>query len=267
MKPLRILFLCTGNSCRSQMAEGLARELGKGMLEAWSAGSNPRPIHPLAIEAMRKVNIDISGYRSKHLNAFAGQRFDYVITVCDRLKETCPTLPDATEQLHWSFEDPASAIGALDHRQRAFDRVREEIRTRIQLMLIAQSISRMRCANRCDSDRRKIMKTVLFACIHNAGRSQMAAALFNLLADPRQAKAFLPEPNRGRESSRSPSGDEGAQRRSQHREAPVPERRARSDGQSLGHDGVRRSVPLCPRARTPRLAAGGSKGQAYRARS
>jgi arsenate reductase len=133
--PVRILFLCTGNSCRSQMAEGLARTLGHGHVEAWSAGTHPRAVHPLAIEAMRIVEIDISGHRSKHIDELKEQDFDYVITVCDRANEKCPTREGTRDRLHWSFEDPAALVADHGQQLKLFERVRDEIRARIQLFL------------------------------------------------------------------------------------------------------------------------------------
>src|SRR5437762_2011307 len=105
----RVLILCTGNSARSQMAEGLFRhEAGDGF-EVFSAGTKPSQVRPEAVAVMREIGIDISGYRSKSVDEFTGQEFDYVITVCDHAKELCPVVPGRTKHLHWSFEDPASA--------------------------------------------------------------------------------------------------------------------------------------------------------------
>jgi arsenate reductase len=127
----RILFLCTGNSCRSQMAEGWLRHLGGDQFDVFSAGTHPAGLNPGAVEAMREVGIDISGQRSKHLSEFTGQPFDTVITVCDRAKESCPVFPGGGVVLHWSFDDPASAIGTPAERQAVFRRVRNEIRNQI----------------------------------------------------------------------------------------------------------------------------------------
>jgi arsenate reductase len=134
---LRLLFLCTGNSCRSQMAEGWARHLGRGRVDAFSAGTAPKGLHPLAVKAMGEVGIDISGQSSKHVDAFDGQRFDFAITVCDRAKESCPLRPGST-MVHWSFDDPAEATGSEEEKLEVFRRVREEIRHRIALFLDAQ---------------------------------------------------------------------------------------------------------------------------------
>ena len=128
----RVLVLCTGNSARSQMAEGLLRELGGGRFEVHSAGTRPGGVRPEAIEAMREVGIDISGQRSKSVEEFAGQRFDAVITVCDNARESCPVFPGRVERVHWSFEDPAAAEGDWDARLAVFRRVRDEIGARLR---------------------------------------------------------------------------------------------------------------------------------------
>ena len=133
-----VLFLCTGNSARSQMAEGLLRELGGDRFDAESAGTTPVGLNPLAVEVMRESGIDISGQRSKSVTDFLSQRFDHVITVCDRAKESCPIFPGAAQTLHWSFDDPAEAGGGEDERKKVFRRVRDEIRHRIRLFLATQ---------------------------------------------------------------------------------------------------------------------------------
>lgn len=122
----RVLILCTGNSARSQMAEGLLRAMAGERFEVESAGTHPSRVNPLAVEAMRERGIDISGHRSKALSEFAGRRFDHVITVCDNAKESCPVWPGA-RALHHSFEDPAAAEGSDAERLTAFRRVRDEI--------------------------------------------------------------------------------------------------------------------------------------------
>lgn len=129
----RVLILCTGNSARSQMAEGLLRHLSvEGSFEVFSAGTEPSRVNPLAIEAMREKGIDISGQRSKSVDEFRGQEFDYVITVCDRAAENCPAFPGRTERIHWSFDDPAAAEGERDERLALFRRVRDEIEGRLR---------------------------------------------------------------------------------------------------------------------------------------
>jgi arsenate reductase len=131
----RVLFLCTGNSCRSQMAEGLLRQLAGDRFEVASAGTHPVGLNPGAVEAMRQIGLDISGQRSKHITEFTGRTFDYVITVCDRAREECPIFPGAGRQLHWGFDDPAAAWGPPEARRAVFRRVRDEIATRIQRFL------------------------------------------------------------------------------------------------------------------------------------
>jgi arsenate reductase (thioredoxin) len=128
----RVLILCTGNSARSQMAEGLLRHDGGGRFEVFSAGVEPSHVRPQAIEAMREVGIDISGQRSKSVDEFAGQEFDYVITVCDNANANCPVFPGKTERIHWSFDDPAVAEGDEAARLAVFRRVRDEIRARLR---------------------------------------------------------------------------------------------------------------------------------------
>jgi arsenate reductase len=128
----RVLILCTGNSARSQMAEGLLRHDGGGRFEVESAGTHPGSVRTEAVEAMREVGIDISAHRSKSVAEFAGQQFDYVITVCDNAREQCPVFPIQTRRVHWSFEDPASADGDEAARLSIFRRVRDEIRERLR---------------------------------------------------------------------------------------------------------------------------------------
>ena len=128
----RILILCTGNSARSQMAEGLLRHDGGERFEVFSAGVSPSCVRPEAIEAMREVGIDISGQRSKSVEEFAGERFDYVITVCDNAREQCLVFPAETARLHWSFDDPAATTGDTAQRLAVFRRVRDEIRARLK---------------------------------------------------------------------------------------------------------------------------------------
>ncbi|WP_417388816.1 arsenate reductase ArsC [Gimesia sp.] len=129
----RVLILCTGNSCRSQMAEELWETLGAGEWQAESAGSKPSGyVHPLAIEAMRELDIDLSENTSKHLDQFTDQQFDLVVTVCDNAKESCPVFTGATQTLHWPFDDPADATGTDEEKMKMFRRVRDEIKTKIQ---------------------------------------------------------------------------------------------------------------------------------------
>lgn len=129
----RVLFLCTHNSARSQMAEGLLRKMAGDRFEVFSAGTEQTLVRPLAIEAMREIGIDISGNTSKTLEAFAGQTFDYVITVCDRANESCPIFSGETQRIHWSFDDPTAASGTDDERLRAFRTVRDAIQQRLRM--------------------------------------------------------------------------------------------------------------------------------------
>jgi len=126
---MRVLILCTGNSARSQMAEGLLRHDGGPAFEVSSAGTKPSHVRPEAIAAMREIGIDISGHRSKSVNEFAGQAFDYVITVCDNAKESCPVFPANTKRIHWSLEDPAAVQGSEEQRLAEFRRVRDQLRS------------------------------------------------------------------------------------------------------------------------------------------
>ncbi len=126
-----VLFVCTGNSCRSQMAEGLLRHYGKDKLEVFSAGLEPSYVHPLAIKAMNESGIDITNQYPKTVNEFLGQNFSYVITVCDGAKERCPVFPGKYNAIHWSIEDPASAEGTENERMNVFRRVRQNIRERV----------------------------------------------------------------------------------------------------------------------------------------
>jgi len=131
----RVLILCTGNSARSQMAEGLLRREAGARFEVLSAGTRPVGVRREAVEAMREVGVDISGHRSKSVDEFAGQPFDYVITVCDNARERCPVFPGATERIHWSFDDPAAVEGDEATRLNAFRRVRDEIASRLRAWL------------------------------------------------------------------------------------------------------------------------------------
>jgi arsenate reductase len=128
----RVLILCIGNSARSQMVEGLLRDMDGDRYDVFSAGSKPSVVNPLAIEAMREVGIDISGQRSKHLNEYLGQPFDFVITVCDEAAETCPLFPGKAERIHWSFPDPAAAQGTHEERLALFRRTRDDIATHLR---------------------------------------------------------------------------------------------------------------------------------------
>jgi arsenate reductase len=133
--PIRVIFVCTGNSARSQMAEALLRRDGGAAFEVVSAGVSPRGVNPMTITALDKVGIEISGARSKPVGEFLGQRFDYVITVCDRARATCPVFPGGSVTLHWGVDDPAEATGTDEERQAAFDRALKELSIRIHTFL------------------------------------------------------------------------------------------------------------------------------------
>jgi arsenate reductase len=124
----RVLILCTGNSARSQMAEGLLRHDAGDRFDVESAGTHPIRVRPEAIAVMREIGIDISGHRSKSVDEFAGQQFDYVLTVCDNARESCPIYPGHANRLHHRFDDPAAVEGDEEQRLAAFRRVRDEIR-------------------------------------------------------------------------------------------------------------------------------------------
>jgi arsenate reductase len=128
----RVLILCTGNSARSQMAEGLLRHLADDRFEVASAGVAPGHVRPEAVEVMRELGIDISRHRSKSVDEFREQEFDYVITVCDNANEQCPVFPGKTRRIHWRFEDPAAAQGDESARLGVFRRVRDEISDRLE---------------------------------------------------------------------------------------------------------------------------------------
>ena len=129
MEKKRVLILCTGNSARSQMAEGLLRHDAGERFDVESAGTKPGIVRPEAIAAMKELGIDISGHRSKHVDAFEGQHFDYVITVCDNAREACPVFFGAVKRLHHSFDDPAALNGSDEDRLALYRRVRSELRT------------------------------------------------------------------------------------------------------------------------------------------
>ena len=132
----RILFLCTGNSARSQIAEALLRLIAGDYFEAESAGTDPADLNPMTVESMYEIGVDVRTYRSKSIEEFVGQSFDYIITVCDRAKEFCPVFPGAVTIRHWSFDDPAAA--PLETRREVFRRVRDEIANRLCLFLIEE---------------------------------------------------------------------------------------------------------------------------------
>src|ERR1035441_4397825 len=128
----KILVLCTGNSARSQMGEGLFRSEGGAGFEIYSAGIKPSSVRPEAIAVMKEIGIDISGHRSKSVDEFSGQSIDYVVTVCDNARDDCPVFPAGAELLHWSFEDPAALQGSEQERLVAFRRIRDRIHERVK---------------------------------------------------------------------------------------------------------------------------------------
>jgi arsenate reductase len=138
MKPT-VLFLCTGNSCRSQMAEGWLRHLAGDRFEVLSAGTDPVGVNPRAVEVMEEVGIDISRHRSKHVAEFQGRYLPYVITVCDHAQASCPTDPRGEVRLHWDFDDPVHAQGPDPERLQVFRRVRDEIGEQIKKWLRADN--------------------------------------------------------------------------------------------------------------------------------
>jgi protein-tyrosine-phosphatase/DNA-binding transcriptional ArsR family regulator len=134
-RPARVLFLCTGNSARSQMAEALLEHRSNGTVAAASAGSHPKPLHANAVRVMRKRGIDINSNRTKHLEEFVAQRFDLVITLCDRVREVCPEFPSPAQRVHWSMADPALDGATNRASYRAFERTADELESRIRFLL------------------------------------------------------------------------------------------------------------------------------------
>ena len=137
--PSKVLFLCTGNSARSQMAEGYLRHVAGNDYEVFSAGTDPVGLNPLAVDAMREIGIDISQQTSQHVREFLGTKFPFVVTVCDRAKESCPIFPGAIRFIHWSFPDPAQAQGSHEERLEAFRRVRDQIARHIDKQFVARA--------------------------------------------------------------------------------------------------------------------------------
>lgn len=132
MKP-KVLILCTGNSCRSHMAESILRAAAGDFLDVHSAGSNPAGyVHPLAIRALAEIGIDLSAHRSKSMNEFLDQKIETVITVCGKADQVCPTYPGQVNRLHWPFDDPVHATGTEEYRMKVFRRVRDEIRAKFE---------------------------------------------------------------------------------------------------------------------------------------
>jgi len=135
----RVLFLCTGNSCRSQMAEGFLRSLAGDRFEAFSAGVKPTQVNPLAIKVMNESGIDISGQESKSAMGLISQSFDYVVTVCDNAKQTCPVFPGKYEKIHWNLDDPAAAEGTEEEKMDFFREIRDQIKEKTELFIKTKS--------------------------------------------------------------------------------------------------------------------------------
>jgi len=137
----KVLFLCTGNSARSQMAEGYLRATAGDRFEPLSAGIEPKGLNPLATEAMREIGIDISHQKSKDVVSFLGQYIPYIVTVCDNARERCPIFPRTYKFLHWSFDDPAAVTGSREEKLAVFRRVRDEIARRIEQEFVASEVA------------------------------------------------------------------------------------------------------------------------------
>ena len=135
MQPKEILFLCAANSCRSQMAEGFAHKLAPQGIRVYSAGTEPKQVHPLATQVMKELGVDISDQRSKGLEAVPLEKIDLVITLCGEAAESCPTLPKNTEHLHWPITDPGLVQGDEEVVLKIFRQVRDEIRARVEKLL------------------------------------------------------------------------------------------------------------------------------------
>jgi len=134
-RPLKVMFLCTGNSCRSQMAEGFARELGRGMIEPHSAGLLETIVHPRAIEVMKEKGIDISGQRSKPIDEDLLRKMDVIVTLCGLAEAMCPLTPPGIKRLYWPINDPVGTVGSEKKITKEFRRARDEIRTKIEAFI------------------------------------------------------------------------------------------------------------------------------------
>lgn len=134
-RPIRVLFVCTGNSARSIMAEALLRQLGGGEFEVASAGTEPGAVNPLTLRALAGAGIEATGARSKSVTEFLGQRFDYVVTLCDQARQTCPVFPGGGESMHWGYDNPAEATGDEAARLAVFERVLRQISARIRVFI------------------------------------------------------------------------------------------------------------------------------------
>jgi arsenate reductase (thioredoxin) len=139
MNPEKVLFICAHNSARSQMAEGMLRAWGAGSFEGFSAGTRPTEVQPEAVAAMAEIGIDIGSHRSKNLDAYKGEQFEWVITVCDQARRECPTFIGAEQTAHWGIDDPEQAQGDERARMAAYRKARDELRSRIRMLLLAAS--------------------------------------------------------------------------------------------------------------------------------
>ncbi len=131
----KVMFLCTANSCRSQMAEGFARELGKGIIEPYSAGLSPAGVNPNAVRVMKEIGIDISNQTSKAIDEHFLKQMDIIITLCGHAEAMCPMTPPEIKRIHWPIEDPVSAIETEEDIMDAFRKARDEIKTKIQSLV------------------------------------------------------------------------------------------------------------------------------------
>ncbi len=143
-RPIRVLFVCTGNSARSLMAEALLRHLDGPRFEAFSAGTEPKGVNPLTLRALAAARVEATGLRSKSVTEYLDEQFDYVVTVCDRARESCPVFPGEHESLHWGFDDPAEATGTDEERLAVFERVMSEISRRLRAFVPAALAARAR---------------------------------------------------------------------------------------------------------------------------
>lgn len=160
----KILCVCTANSARSQMGEGLLRHLGGDRFEVYSAGVNPTQVNPLAVKVMSEIGIDISRQRSKSVKEFSGQQFDYVITVCDNAKQTCPLFPGKHEKIHWSLEDPSCAEGAEEDMLTIFRKTRNQIKENIlKFLTLPKDNAKLKCPY-CESIQEVIIPQN--SCLH-----------------------------------------------------------------------------------------------------
>ena len=132
----KVIFICTGNSCRSQMGEGLLRNMAGDKIDVVSAGLKPSTVNPNAIKAMKEIGIDISHHTSDGVDKYIGENFDYIITVCDNAKESCPVFPGKGKRIHWSFKDPANAVGSEEKVLHEFRLVRDQIKSTLEQFII-----------------------------------------------------------------------------------------------------------------------------------